>query len=86
MGDPVMVTVDNFVRAESNRMLAAIMGQAGGINQWTHIRVPTPLDRQTVIRMNRDTLYSAAVVDLADGAVLTMPDSGERYVSVMVVN
>jgi hypothetical protein len=81
-----MVTVDNFVRAESNRMFAAIMAQAGGINQWMHIRVPTPLDQQTVIRMNRDTLYSAAVVDLADGAVLTVPDSGERYVSVMMVS
>jgi hypothetical protein len=82
----VKVTVENFVRAETNRMLVGLMTASGGINQVKHNRVPTPLDQQTVVRMNRDTLYSFAVVDLADGAVVTMPESGERYASLMVVN
>jgi hypothetical protein len=80
------VTVETFVRAESNRMLASLMAAAGGINRWQHNRAPTPLDKQTVVRMNRDTLYSFAVVDLAEGAVVTIPDSGDRYASLMVVN
>ena len=86
MGDTVQVTVETFVRAESNRMMAAIMAGAGGINRWQHIRVPTPLDQQTVVRMNRDTLYSFAVVDLAGGATVAMPDSSGRYASLTVVN
>jgi hypothetical protein len=49
------VTVELFVRAESNRLLVGLM-TAGGINQVHHHRVTTPLDQQTVIRMNRDTL------------------------------
>ena len=36
--------------------------------------------------MNRDTLYSSAIVDISRGARLTVPESGDRYVSVMVVN
>ncbi len=80
------VTVDNFVRAETDRMLNDLTATAGGINRWHHNRVPTPLDEQTVVRMNRDTLYSVAVVDLADGATVTVPDSGDRYASLMVVN
>ncbi len=36
--------------------------------------------------MNRDTLYSSAIVDISAGAVVTVPDTGARYVSVMVVN
>ncbi len=80
------VTVDTFVRAETNRMLANLMAAAGGINRWQHNRVPTPLDQQTVVRMNRDTLYSFAVVDLAEGATVTIPDNGDRYASLMVVN
>jgi len=80
------VNVDNFVRAETDRMLAAMTQQAGGVNQLGHNRTPTPLDQQTVIRMNRDTLYSFAVVDISEGATLTVPESGDRYVSVMVVN
>jgi hypothetical protein len=84
--DRPKVTIDNFVRAETNRMLVDLMHAAGGINTWHHNRVPTPLDQQTVVRMNRDTLYSFAVVDLAGGALLTMPDGGDRYMSLMVVN
>jgi hypothetical protein len=67
-------------------MLAVLMGAASGINRWQHNRAPTPLDKQTGVRMNRDTLYSFAVVDLAKGAVVTIPDSGDRYASLMVVN
>jgi hypothetical protein len=81
-----MVNVDNFVRAETDRMFASFVRDAGGVNRWHHNRTPTPLDRQPVIRMNRDTLYSFAVVDLADGATISVPDGGDRYVSVMIVN
>ncbi|MGH3214969.1 MAG: DUF1214 domain-containing protein [Trebonia sp.] len=82
----IPVNVDNFVRAESDRMFAAIQQQAGRANHWFHYREPTPVDRQTVIRMNRDTLYSGAIVDISAGASLTIPVAGRRYVSVMIVN
>jgi hypothetical protein len=28
----------------------------GGLATWIHLREPTPIDQQKVIRMNRDTL------------------------------
>lgn len=83
---PVHVNVENFTRAETDRMFAALCGQAGGVNRWMHLRVPTPVDAQTVIRMNRDTLYSAALIDTSGGATITVPDAGERYLSVMLVD
>lgn len=83
---PVHVTFSNFVRVESARMFAGIAASAGGSNRWNHYRTPTPIDQQTVIRMNRDTVYSAAIVDVSQGASLTVPDTGERYVSVMFVS
>jgi hypothetical protein len=82
----IHVNADNFVRAESDRMLAELQEDAGGINKWSHNREPASVDHQTVIRMNRDTLYSFAVVDLTTGATVTIPEHGGRYVSVMVVN
>jgi hypothetical protein len=33
MADQVIVTTDNFVRAESDRMMSDLMHAAGGINQ-----------------------------------------------------
>lgn len=66
--------------------MADLHRDAGGINRFQHNRAPAPVDQQTVIRMNRDTLYSFAVVDVSAGASLTIPDPGRRYLSVMAVN
>jgi hypothetical protein len=84
--DTLTVNVDNFARAETDRMFTAIQHECGGVNRWMHFRAPTPVEHQTVIRMNRDTLYSAAVVDVTAGATVTLPDAGNRYVSMMVIN
>ena len=51
-----------------------------------HHREPASIDDQRVIRQNRDTLYSSAIVDISQGATLSIPDAGDRYLSVMVVN
>jgi hypothetical protein len=67
-----LVNTDNSVRAETARMFDGALAQTGGVDRWLHLREPTPLHRQTVIRMNRDTLYS--VVDISDGATSTSPD------------
>jgi hypothetical protein len=80
------VNIDDFAQAETSRMFAAIAAQAGGTGTWFHNRTPTPLDNQPVIRQNRDTLYSAYLLDASEGATLTIPDAGERYLSVMIVN
>lgn len=82
----IHVNVDNFVRAETDRMFRGIQRDAGGPNMFRHNRVPASIDEQTVIRMNRDTLYSFAIVDLSEGATLTLPDAGGRYLSAMIVN
>jgi hypothetical protein len=82
----IPVNVDNFARAETDRMFADLQRDAGGVNVLSHNRAPAPVDHQTVIRMNRDTLYSFAVVDLTAGATITIPEHGDRYISVMVVN
>lgn len=81
-----VVTYANFARIETMRMFSAISASAGGANRWNHYRVPTPIDQQTIIRMNRDTLYSAAIIDVSEGATITIPDTAGRYVSVMLVS
>lgn len=82
----IVVNVDNFVRAETDRMFAGQVARLGGVNRLHHEREPVRIEDQTVIRTNRDTLYSAAVVDISAGAILTLPDAGGRYQSAMIVN
>ena len=83
----VPVTVDNFNRAETDHYLVLNAKEAGGLGKFQHAREPADIDRQTVIRMNRDTLYSFAIFDLAAApATITMPDAGKRFMSMMIVN
>jgi hypothetical protein len=83
----VPVTVDNFVRAESDMYFRQAVELAGGIGKFDHHREPMRIDKQTVIRANRDTLYSAAVFDLDAGpATVTLPDAGKRFMSMIVIN
>jgi uncharacterized membrane protein len=83
---PIPVTPDNFVRAESDLYFSGVV-KDGGFGKFMHRREPTPIAKQTVIRMNRDTLYSAAVFDLDAGPVtITLPDSGKRFLSMQVID
>ena len=84
--EAVLVNVDNFVRAETAAQFDRGLQMIGKLNTFVHYRLPTPLDKQNIIRMNRDTLYSGAIVDISTGATLSIPDTGDRYLSVMVIN
>lgn len=85
--DAIEVTRENFIRAESDRYFYSYTQQAGGVNRFFHVRLPTPLDRQGVVRMNKDTLYSAAIVDTSKGASVTLPAMPDgRYASILVLD
>jgi hypothetical protein len=82
----VPVTPDNFTRAESDMYFDGTV-KNGGFGKFNHGRGVMPIDKQAVIRANRDTLYSAAVFDLDAGPVtVTMPDAGTRFMSMIVID
>ena len=82
------VTPKTYIRAETDFSLADFQKNAGGkVNEFFYITKPTPLDEQTVVRMNRDTLYAGAVVDTEGGATVTIPEfPDDRYFSVYIVD
>jgi hypothetical protein len=80
------LSLDNFARAESDGYIANIVKE-GGLGKFSHNREPASIDNQTVIRLNRDTLYSFGVFDLDAGPVMiAMPDAGKRFMSLQVIN
>jgi hypothetical protein len=82
--DPIPVTADNFIRAESDMYFSHIV-QENGFGKFEHKRTPASVENQMVVRMNRDTLYSAAVFDLNAGPVtITLPDAGKRFMSMQI--
>ncbi|MFM8322202.1 MAG: DUF1254 domain-containing protein [Chloroflexota bacterium] len=81
------VTPETYIRAETDRQFVLVAQMSGGVNRLLHLRRPTPLDKQNIVRMNRDTLYSMAVVDTSQGATITVPEiPGGRYASVQLID
>jgi hypothetical protein len=82
----VIVTPDNFVRAESDVYMAGQV-KDGAFGKLKHTREPAPVDRQLIVRLNRDTIYSSGIFDLDAGPVtLGLPDPGKRFLSVLLIN
>ena len=83
---PQRVTVENFVRAETDLYFASYVAQ-GALGRFFHLRDVTPLDQQAIVRMNRDTLYSLAILDLDAGPVtVELPDTGGRFMSMLLID
>lgn len=82
----IPVTIDNFVQAATDAEFETYQALTGGVNRFFHFLEPTPIELQPTVRMNRDTLNSAALVDISEGATLVLPDVGGRYMTAMIVN
>lgn len=79
------VNVDNYIRAETDNYFKE-KADAGAFGKFGHERQPPSLDKQAIIRMNRDTIYSFVVLDLTEPATIVLPDPGNRFMSMQVIN
>ncbi len=66
------VNWDNYVVAETDWNFLQVAEEVG-VNTWVH-DAPVSKENQTVIRSNRDVVYSLAVVDVSEGATFSVTD------------
>jgi hypothetical protein len=67
--------------------LTGLVKDSGGLGKFNHRREVANVDHQTVIRLNRDTLYTSVPFDLAAGPVtITLPDAGKRFMSMQLIS
>jgi hypothetical protein len=84
MPEIIPVTVESFTRAETDMYFGHAVAD-GGFARLHHFRELMPIGAQSVVRANRDTLYSSGVFDLDAGPVtITLPDPGDRFMSIQV--
>jgi len=84
--EPVRVTADNYVRAESDFQMKGYIESFNCFGKFHHSRKPYDVHNQVTVRGNRDTLYSFGVWDLASPVTITLPDTKGRYQSLMIVS
>jgi len=81
-----LVTVENYNRAQTDVNFAGVV-KIGGFGKFRHGRELAPPVQQGIVRPNRDTLYSFAIVDLDAGPVtITLPQASKRFMGMQVVN
>jgi hypothetical protein len=79
------VNIHNFVRAETDLYFRKTALDDGAFGKLRHRRAMANIDKQDVVRMNRDTLYSSGVFDLAAAPLtIELPDAGKRFMSIQV--
>jgi len=82
----VPINIEQFPTAETDHMMKVAIDSFDCLGKWSHMRGFTPIDKQNVVRMNRDTLYSSLVLDLTEPATIIKPDTKGRYQSILVLN
>lgn len=81
----VSVTDENFAYAMNDLAMQKEFA-LGADNTWYHHRKPMPLNEQPAPLMNRDTLYSFAILDGRGDVKITLPENDGRYMSLHIMN
>ncbi len=81
------VTADNYVRAESDFQMRGYAEAMDAFGKFAVQRTHYDVDNQVTVRGNRDTIYMFGTFDLGSSPLtITMPDPGNRYQSLMLIN
>lgn len=79
------VTNDNYAYVMTDMAMQKEFTQ-GADNKFHHHRTPMALADQPAPMMNRDTLYSFAILDGSKDVTITLPEIDGRYMSLHVMN
>ena len=91
-GFPVMaadapeVTIQNYVRAETDLQMQNYVENMDAFGKFAHVREAYDVTNKDTIRPNRDTIYSWSVFDVTSPLTIGLPDSGDGYQSLMIVS
>lgn len=83
--ETTLVTDENYSLAETDGVIEgyvkkiAAATNTNGVGVFMHNKTGADPKDRTVMRINFDTLYSIAVLDLTEPATLTMPETNGRY-------
>ena len=84
--DSPEVTIQNYVRAETDLQMRNYVENMDAFGKFAHVREAYDVTSRDTIRPNRDTINSWSVFDLTSPLTIGLPDPGDRYQSLMIVS
>ena len=78
------LTAEEFIRAESLHFMKG-MAAREGINNFFHFTSLAKAEDKWVVSPNNDVIYSMAIVDASEGFTLTLPETGDRFITAQIV-
>ena len=84
--DLVQVTVDNYVRAETDVQIKGYVETMDAFGKFNHNRKHYDVDNQVTVRGARDFVYSFGAFDLTSPLTIKMPDPEGRFQSLMLIS
>ncbi|WP_117234922.1 DUF1254 domain-containing protein [Vibrio maerlii] len=78
------LTAMEYQRGEADMFFSMVQARANGINQFFHFPALSKAKDHFVVSPNNDTMYSLAVVDASEGFTITIPDAGDRFISLHI--
>ena len=84
--DSPEVTIQNYVRAETDLQMRTYVEKMDAFGKFNHVRDAYDVTSKDTVRPNRDTIYSWGVFDLTSPLTIGLPDPGDRYQSLMIVS
>ena len=78
------MTAEEFIRAESLHFMKGMAGREG-INNFYHFTSLAKAEDKWVVSPNNDVIYSMGIVDASKGFTLTLPDTGDRFITGQIV-
>lgn len=79
------MTAEQYIQTESHAFMSNFINRAG-LNNFFHFPSLSTADDTWVVSPNQDSLYSIATVDATNGFSIEIPDVGDRYLSIHVLN
>lgn len=79
------MTAEQFIRAESLHFMSG-MSKREGINNFFHFTSLAKAEDKWVVSPNNDVVYSMAIVDVTKGFTLTLPETGDRFITAQIVS
>jgi len=84
--DAPEVTIQNYVRAETDLQMRTYVENMDAFGKFAHVREAYDVTSKDTVRPNRDTIYSWSVFDVTSPLTIGLPDPGDRYQSLMIVS